>query len=374
MKWVFWISLGLMAYTYLGYPVWAFARSRWRARPVKRASGASCWPSVSIVMAVHNEGEVLPRKLRNLVELDYPSDRSEVIIVSDGASDSTNQILETRAPAGVRVFVLPERQGKAVALNRGIQEARGEIVVFTDARQRLEPDAVSRLVADFADPAVGCVSGELMLGQPKTTAAQGLGLYWRIEKKIRQWEGAAGSVIGATGAVYAARRDLLVPLPADCLLDDVYLPMHVARQGRRVIFEPRARAWDSASDALGAEFRRKVRTLTGNYQLLRHAPWLLTRENPVRFEFVSHKLLRLLVPFALAGVLAASLLLRGRPYQLALVLQFLFYGLAALALWKPKLGIAARLGNMALTFVMLNTAAAVALVYFASRKKRVWVR
>ncbi len=372
MKWIFWVSLGMIAYAYAGYPLWLYFRCRRHVRPVR---SAPILPSVSILLAVRNEAEVLPLKLRNLAELNYPSDRYEIVVVSDGSWDGTNELLRAQAHERLRVFILPEQQGKASALNRGIQEARGEIVVFTDARQIIEPDSVRHMVANFADPQVGCVSGDITLGDPNAAVPlNGLGLYWRIETSIRQWEGATGSLIAAAGCLYAIRRDLAVPLPAGTILDDVYLPVHVARQGAQVVFEPRARGWDHVQSDRRREFRRKVRTLTGNYQLLQLAPWLLTRANPVRFEFVSHKVLRLLVPFALAGVLLTSLFLRGATYKLALVLQVAFYALGALAIFRPKLRIVSRLADVSLAFLVLNTAAVVALIYFVSGKKQVWLR
>src|SRR5208337_611205 len=155
---------------------------------------------------------------------------------------------------------------------------------FTDARQKIESCALRRLMENFADAEVGCVSGELMLGNPETgEAGEGMGLYWRVEKKIRELESASGSVVGATGALYAVRRELLVNLPEGTILDDVYIPMQVTRQGKRVVFEPRARAWDSVNLGAEREFARKVRTLSGNYQLLQLAPWLLSGSNPIRF-------------------------------------------------------------------------------------------
>src|SRR5207253_7254897 len=173
----------------------------------------------------------------------------------------------------IRVILNQESRGKAGGLDDAIKVARGEIVVFTDARQAIELDAVRLLAENFADSAVGCVSGELMLGNPGTgEAAKGLGLYWLIEKKIRELESASGSVVGATGALYAVRRELLVPLPSETILDDVYLPMQVLRQGARVVFEPRARAWDAPNLGTGREFARKVRTLSGNYQVVQLAP------------------------------------------------------------------------------------------------------
>jgi cellulose synthase/poly-beta-1,6-N-acetylglucosamine synthase-like glycosyltransferase len=371
MKWVFWICASLIAYTYLGYPLWLWLRKYWKMRPVR---AANITPSVSIVIALHNEASVLPQKLGNLQELDYPADKLEVVLVSDGSSDGTDELLRSLEPAGTRVLVLPSHQGKAEALNRGIALARGEILVFTDARQTLEPDAVRSLVAGFADPAVGCVSGELMLGDRSEPAREaGIGLYWGMEKKIRQWEGATGSVVGATGALYAIRKELAVPLPSGTILDDVYIPLAVARAGKRVVFEPQARAWDIPSPH-SREFRRKVRTLTGNYQLLQLAPWLLGRTNPVRFEFVSHKLFRLLMPFALAGALLSSLLIREFFYQIAAILQIAFYSSAMLRAVPLPIAILGQLANAAATFLVLNAAAVVALVNFLTGKKEVWVR
>jgi cellulose synthase/poly-beta-1,6-N-acetylglucosamine synthase-like glycosyltransferase len=372
MKWLFWASFAVMAYAYGGYPLWLYLRARARIRPVRPAP---IFPFVSVVVAAYNEEQVLPAKLQNLTTLNYPEDRLEIVVVSDGSRDATNRILEAHPRRNVRAILVPEHEGKASALNRGIQAARGEILVFTDARQILERDAVRRLVENFADPSVGCASGELMFGEPGTAATgDGVAQYWALEKKIRQWEGVAGSVVGATGALYAVRKELVVPLPPETILDDVFIPLHVVRQGGRVIFDPGARAWDPLKSSLKREFQRKVRTLTGNYQLLRLAPWVLTRANPVRIEFISHKLLRLLVPFALLTILATSVMLPGRFYEICLGLQLAFYGLGGLGLGYRRTGFVGGLANVALTFLVLNSAAVVALVNFLTGKKEVWVR
>lgn len=371
MRWVFWASVLAILYTYAGYPFWLWVRSQWRPSPVRKAPIV---PSVSIIMAVHNEERVLSQKLHNLFALHYLEDRLEIIVVSDGSTDETNKILTAQKHPSLRVILRPRHEGKAPALNQAIQRARGEIVIFTDARQRIEPEALNWLAADFSDPIVGCVSGELMLGNPDTgTALEGVGLYWRIEKKIREWESAAGSMVGATGGLYAVRRKLLVPLPSNTILDDVYIPLHVARQGYRVVFEPHARAWDSMPTSPKHEFRRKVRTLTGNYQLLQLAPWLLSRSNPVRFEFVSHKMLRLLAPLALAATFLSALFLQGGVYSVALGVQLAFYILGALAGVDLRIGFLERLSSAVFAFILMNTAAIVALVKFLSRKQ-VWIR
>jgi cellulose synthase/poly-beta-1,6-N-acetylglucosamine synthase-like glycosyltransferase len=326
-------------------------------------------------MVVRNEESVLERKLQNLLGLDYPPDLCQVVVVSDGSTDRTEDILHEQA-GNPRLLVVREQLqgGKARGLNDAIAVAGGEVIIFTDARQQIETGALRALVENFADPEVGCVSGALMLGDPALgEATKGMGLYWRIEKKIRELESESGSVVGATGALYAVRRELLTTVPVGTILDDLYIPLQVVRQGRRVVFEPRARAWDSPDLGGKREFARKVRTLTGNYQLLQLAPWVLSADNPVLLRLVSHKLLRLAVPFALAAALVASLWLKAPLYRMALVLQLAFYGLGLLALARlPKASVIARIADAASTFVLLNTAAVVAFANFASGRKTAW--
>jgi biofilm PGA synthesis N-glycosyltransferase PgaC len=372
MKWVFWGSVAMLAYTYAGYPAWLWLRGRFRAQPV-RASGGT--PSVSIVMVVRNEAGVLESKLSNLRSLDYPSELLEIIVVSDGSTDATNDILSRHPNPCLKTLAVQESRGKAAGLNDAIALARGDIVLFTDARQKVERGALRMLAAQFADPDVGCSSGELMLGDPDSgEVIRGMGLYWRIEKSVREMESMAGSVVGATGALYAVRRHLVVTVPAGTILDDVFIPMHVARQGFRVIFVPSAHAWDIADQGAEREFSRKVRTLTGNYQLLQFAPWLLTSANPLRFEFVSHKLMRLFAPFALVAALIAALALPQPIYRAALILQVAFYGLGLVAMTKLLRGPLARVADAASTFVILNSAAAVAFVKFVTGRRVAWVR
>src|SRR5258708_58374 len=211
MKWVFWISALALTYTYFGYPAWLWLRTQYRPRPVHASPNTL---SVSIVMAVRNEVAVLERKLQNLLSLDYPEDLSEIVIVSDGSTDSTNQILNYHsADRRVRIILNPQSEGKAAALNQAIAAARGEIVVFADARQKIETDALRLLTASFSDPEVGCASGELMLGNPESgQAVRGIGLYWRVDKIGGEVWGPSGSVGGATGALFAVRRNF----PGSC--------------------------------------------------------------------------------------------------------------------------------------------------------------
>ncbi|MGA3105430.1 MAG: glycosyltransferase family 2 protein [Terriglobales bacterium] len=375
MKYIFWFAASFVGYSYLGYPVWLWLRSRWSPRPVRRSSAT---PSVSAVMVVRNEEAIIARKLDNLLTLDYPQDKLDVVVVSDGSSDGTAAVLtEFAGNSRVKTLLKPASQGKAAGLNDAIRLATGDVLLFTDARQQIDSGALRLLIENFADIEVGAASGELMLGDPTTgETGKGMGLYWRVEKKIRELESASGSVAGATGAIYCARRSLLAasPLPAGTILDDVLLPMQVARQGSRVIFDARARAWDSPDLGDGREFSRKVRTLTGNYQLLQIAPWLLRAENPIRFEFMSHKLSRLAVPFALLALLIASVALPSPFYRVALAAQIAFYALSLIALSNFKIGPLSRIADPARTFVVLNSAAVIAFVNFVTGRKAIWVR
>ena len=373
MKWLFWGGATFLGYIYAGYVGWLWLRARMHPRPVFRSPQQ---PKISIVMVVRNEEGVLERKIQNLLAMDYPAERCQIVVVSDGSTDRTEEILHEQA-RNPRVVAIAKQitEGKACGLNDAVAQAEGEAIVFMDARQEIELDALRLLAENFADSDVGCVSGELMLGDRNAgESAHGMGLYWRIEKKIRELEAASGSVVGATGALYAARRELVPLVPQGTILDDVYVPMEIARRGKRVIFDSRARAWDAANLGADREFARKVRTLTGNYQLVQLAPWLLGGSNPLRFEFVCHKLLRLVVPFALAVILVASISLQGPIYRSALVLQILFYALSLLAWLRLSRGPISRIADAALTFVVLNMAAAVAFRNFVMGRKAVWIR
>jgi len=373
MIWVFWTATAVIAYAYAGYFGWLRLRALWRPWPTQRGFVT---PAVSIVMVVRNEAAVLRAKLDNLLALDYPGELCQVVVVSDGSTDETEKILhEAGHDPRVQVILNQLPQGKACGLNDGVSLAHGEIIVFTDARQRIEEKALRLLVENFADPQVGAVSGELMLGnQEQGETNRGMGLYWRVEKRVRELEAATGSVVGATGALYAVRRELVPEVPAETILDDVYIPMDVARQGYRVVFDGRARAWDSADLGAGREFRRKVRTLMGNYQLLQLAPGMLRSANPLRFEFVSHKLVRLVVPFAMLAIFLASWFVPGAFYRVAFWLQVCGYVLSLLGWTGWNLGPLSRLADAACTLVVLNAAAVVAFANFVTGQKAEWIK
>ncbi len=341
METVFWASVLLVAYVYVGYPLLLGLWSRAAARPIrKRVAGDSGeWPEVSIVVAAHNEGARLRQRVINLLAQVYPR-VPEILVVSDGSSDSSRAAL-AGLDDHVRLIELP-RSGKPAALNAGVAAASGGIVVFADARQRFAHDAVLQLVANFTDPDVGGVTGELVLdseagtNETGSTVGDGVGLYWRYEKWLRRHESRVRSTLGATGCIYAIRRELWQPLPADALLDDVLAPMRVVLAGKRIVFEEQARAYDRAAPDGTVESRRKIRTLAGNYQILALEPRLLVPFlNPVWVQYLSHKVGRLLVPWALVAALASSAVLAPDHwfYTVALILQLGFYALAALGGW-----------------------------------------
>jgi cellulose synthase/poly-beta-1,6-N-acetylglucosamine synthase-like glycosyltransferase len=369
MRLLFWLCFALIAYAYVGYAVWLLLRTRLLGtRPVQKQYFT---PAISVVIAARNEEANLPAKLENLRCMDYPPDCLEVVIASDGSTDRTADILRDHSSA-IRPVILRESNGKACALNEAVRRSTGEMLVFLDARQYVEPDAVSELISCFADPTVGAVSGELLLEDSEGKSEDALGIYWKIEKIVRKLESASGSVVGVTGAIYAIRRELYTEIPAGTILDDLFVPMNVARMGRRVIFQPSAIARDRLFSAKGKEFSRKVRTLTGNYQLLRLAPWLLSPANPLLFRFVSHKLLRLLVPFLLLLMLIASAMAGGSFYRTIFCLQVIFYVAAVFGTLIPSVKQFKPVG-IASTFVMLNAAAALAFYNFAAGRKKVWL-
>ena len=375
MIWVFWTAAAVVLYSYAGYPLLLLLLIRLRPAAAVRKSDAR--PSVSLLIVAHNEETRIESKLRNCLELEYPAENLEILVASDGSTDRTEEIVASFAEKGVRLLRLPGPGGKPAALNAAVPETAGEILVLCDTRQRLAPDAVKALVADLGDPTVGAVSGELHIETGPHSAAEGVGLYWRYEKLIRGLESALDSTVGVTGAIYALRKDLYRPLPAATILDDVAIPMAVAAAGYRVIFEPEASAFDSSAETPAREYRRKVRTLAGNYQLLFLSPALLSPfRNRLFWQFLSHKLSRLAVPWCLLALLAASALLAvegSRFFALATAGQAVFYLLAAAGGILEKRKIAVRMLAVPYAFTLLNLAAASSLFGFVmGREKAAW--
>jgi biofilm PGA synthesis N-glycosyltransferase PgaC len=368
---VFWGAALLLFYTYFGYPLliglWAWLRPR----PVAKAT----WlPMVSVLVVARNEAARIQQRVANLLALDYPPALLELVVASDASTDETLALAREYGGKRLRVIDCETHRGKPAVLNEVLPSLLGEIVVLMDVRQVVEPDALHALVANLADPEVGAVSGELHLLE-NSGGNDGVGFYWRYEKWIRRQESCSDSTVGVTGALYALRRLLFRPIPADTLLDDVLIPLQIACQGWRVVFEPLARASEQVTATPAAEFRRKVRTIAGNYQLFSRESWLLDPlANRLWWQTLSHKGCRLLGPLSLLLLLGSNLLLSGQSfYRVLLVLQALFY-VAALA---GHLGRHTRFRPLWLTipqaFCLLNWSTAVGCYrYFSGTQQVTW--
>jgi cellulose synthase/poly-beta-1,6-N-acetylglucosamine synthase-like glycosyltransferase len=357
-----------LAATYLVWPALLLLRAWLLPRPPRPVPGAPL-PSVTCVVAAHDEGEGLVAKVEGLLALDYPRDLLDVVVADDASTDGAPARARALDPGRVAVASTPARAGKPSALVRAVALARGEVLLLCDARQRFDPAAARALVRPLADPRVGVVTGRLRLD-----GARGPGAYWLYETAIRIAEGRTGSVMGATGAIYAIRRALFPrALPPETILDDVLVPMTAVLAGHRVAYAEDAVAWDHELE-LGREFVRKVRTLAGGWQLLALLPAL---RNPLgggaQWRFFWHKTARLLCPVALAVAFLGSLAAPGLAAEAALAAQLVLYGLAGLDRLAPSR--AGRAASLCHTFVALHAAAVAGLVAWGrGRAGAVWVR
>jgi poly-beta-1,6-N-acetyl-D-glucosamine synthase len=335
-KAVFWAAFTCIAYVFVGYPILLVLWRRVARRPVKKRYQE---PTVTVVMAMHNERTYVESKIRNCLESDYPGDKLQVVVSLDAPTDGTDDVLR-EFEGRVDLVYCQVRGGKAQALNRGLVVARGEIVVFADAKQRFERSAIRELVANFADESVGAVSGELVLLDAEgKEATNGVGLYWRYEKMLRALESDIHSVPGATGAIYAIRRELFKPLPPGAILDDVVVPMRIVLGGKRAIFDPTARAYDAVIENPTDELERKKRTLTGNYQLFTGMPELLLPwRNAIFVQLLSHKAGRLIVPYCLAALFISNAFVTDGPYRICMSMQVGWYLMAVIGWWVSHRG------------------------------------
>lgn len=329
MKVIFWVSLALVFYTYVGYPLILVAIvALWRPRPTKQDE--SFLPTVSLVIAAYNEERVLQEKLENSLALDYPKERLEIVVASDGSTDATSAIARSYANQGIILHEVFPRGGKTRALNLVVPKTRGEILVLSDANTMYRPDALRKLVRHFADPAVGAVSGDVRLVNAADSHAQSEGLYYRYERWLQELESRLGSIIGADGGMYAVVRKLFHPPSNATVVDDFVISMTVSRLGYRVLYDPKAVAIEQGTLSSREEFRRKVRIVAGCLQALKAGEGLPGWRQPfLALRYISHKLLRWLVPCFLLLLFFSSALLVSEPlYCLAFLGQILFYGAA----------------------------------------------
>jgi glycosyltransferase involved in cell wall biosynthesis len=359
--------LATIGYTYVGYPALIGALAR--IAPMKIEEDPSYEPTVTACIPVFNAASYLRKKITSLQALEYPKEKLQILLYSDGSTDDTNDVAKELAAADPRIqlIVAEERKGKPEGVNRMLDAATGDVLLMTDVRQPLAKGALRALLNKLADPKVACVSGNLILEGPG-----GAGAYWKYENWIRNQEGKFRGMVGVTGPLYAIRKVDMAKLPSGIILDDMWVPMRHRLDGRTIVFAEAAECYD---DAFGdeREYGRKVRTLAGNYQLYSLLPELLNPlENPSFLEVMSHKIMRLACPWALGGLAAFSVagMVKGplvtKPVFAALAGgQALFY-LAAAA--GPRVG---KIGTLARTFVVLNSAAVVGLYRFATDSQKV---
>jgi glycosyltransferase involved in cell wall biosynthesis len=368
MVFLFWLSLAFLGYTLAGYPLLLGFLSLFRFRTHRREA---IWPPVTLIVPAHNEAKIIRGKIENCLALDYPADKLEIIVASDASVDETNTIIRSYASRGVELVATDERRGKHYVQMLARDRARGEILVFTDAGVQLPPDAVQRIVSNFADPSVGCVSSEdeVVIGKD---GVKGEAFYVRFEMWLRRLEAGVGSLVGNSGSFFAARRDVCQMEWHPGTSSDFFLALHAIERGQRAVVDPDCRAQYGLVRSERAEFQRKVRTIVhGMDVLFLH----LKLMNPFRYGFpawqlFSHKLCRWLAPFAMLGLLISNLLLyrTSRFYALCLVLQFGLYAGGLLAMAAKQL---ARFKPLKLAgfFVLANAATITAWFKFCTGEK-----
>lgn len=359
MSWhiaTFWITAAVLVYVSLGYPMLMWIMG---SLPPRRRLSDRYRPSVSFIIPAHNEAECLEEKLQNTLSIDYPSDRLEIIVVSDGSTDETVAIARQFDRAGIYTLELP-RGGKAKALNAAVAASRGEVLCFCDANVMFDPQALLRLTSQLKHPDIGAVTGDVRLASHESDFGPGEIFYYRIERRIQLGESRIGSVIGVDGGMYLMRRDAFAPIPGDTLLDDFTISIGVIRKGYRVVYDPSVVATENGTPTSTAEFHRRARVATGAAQSLKRRVWPPLSRPIESWQYLSHKLLRWLFPYLMAVLFFINIVLIGQGpiYRVTLVAQMTAIVLALAALgWKPFRG--TLLGGVPYYFALSNLASVV---------------
>lgn len=335
----FWISLGSILYTYIGYPVLVFLL----AKLSRRSEVYQAYePPVTLLIAAYNEENVIENKIKNSLAVDYPKELFQVVIVADGSTDKTPELVKRYTNMGVDLLYQPERRGKMAAINRALPHARGEIVVFSDANNDYPADTIRNLIRPFGNPMVGATTGAKVIGHGDGTLGASEGLYWKYESFIKKQESRLGSCTSAAGEVLAIRKNLYSPPPNDVINDDFYIAMQIVRNGYRLVYVPEAKSVERVSPSAEDEVIRRTRINAGRFQAITMAKQILPFKRPLLvWQILSHKFLRPLVPFGMIGAFvfnllavlfppqSKGLLILSKPYSVIfLILQIAFYALA----------------------------------------------
>jgi cellulose synthase/poly-beta-1,6-N-acetylglucosamine synthase-like glycosyltransferase len=363
------LASAVVFYFLIGYPL-LLSVSRRSAPPIRKDPAFR--PTVSILVAVHNGEQFMGKKLESLLALDYPAGLREILVLSDGSTDGTETIAGSFAGRDVRLLRVA-RGGKASALNAGVAQATGDILFFTDVRQEIDAQALSHLTANFADPTVGAVTGELRLLNPSKMGEQAdMELYWKVELWARSLHSRIDSIFSTTGCIYALRRSLAEPLPIDTIADDGTHSLRAFFRGYRVIYDPEAIAYDYPA-APGGEFRRRWRTLAGLWQLFARMPQLFSSADRMRFHFLSYKFGRLVLPWAVLLIWISTFALPASSWRsFLLVDEWILVAIAVLDRFVPKKLLLKRISSPARTFMAMNVAALLAVLIFFVPPGVIW--
>lgn len=373
-----WSALGVVGYSYLGYPllIWVCSRlfgHKW----VIASQQDQDLPSVTLLVAAFNEHRWIRDRIENALALDYPAEKLETIVASDGSTDDTNDIVRSYADRGVRLLAYPERRGKASVLNDSVPQARGQIVVFSDANTLFNPTVIRDLTRWFADPSIGAVCGRLVLTDAKTGRNID-SLYWKYETFLKKCESRLGALLGANGAIYALRRDDYAPIPADTIVDDFVIPLLAElRTGRGIIYDADPVAWEECPPEFSDEFRRRSRIGAGGFQsIVRLWPLLSPARGWIALTFFSHKVLRWLCPFLLIIALLANVACLAVPgYLTVLLAQVGFYLVSAAGILLPGRGLILKIIRVPSMFTSMNLALLCGFWRWVSGEQRgVWHR
>ncbi|MDH3718322.1 MAG: glycosyltransferase family 2 protein [Planctomycetota bacterium] len=372
---VFWISLGLLVYMLLGYPLILLVVRRLRRRRSVPAEPEEL-PTVTCIIPAHNEERVLQAKLENALALDYPRDRLEIVVASDGSADRTVEIAQSFAPRGVRVLEFSARRGKASVLNDACAEATGQVLCLCDANVMFQRDALQHLVRPLDDTQVGAVTGVVLLASEESNFGEGESFYYLLERAVQLAESDVGSLMGVDGGMYVIRRELFQALPAETILDDFAISMQAVRNGQRVVYQPLARATESGTPTATQEFRRRLRMAAGTVQILKWGYFPRLRQPVLLWQFLSHKLVRWVGPWLLLTLLLANIALwsAGPFFQGLLVAQLAVYATALVAaVYVPLRG--TRVTGVVFYFVMSQFAMALGVIRgLLNLQKVTWVQ
>ena len=357
----YWVNAALIFYTYAGYSILVLILSRFFSNEVKKADA---YPRVTFLITAYNEEKNIANKLQNTLSLDYPADRLEILVASDGSTDRTDLIVKEFAQRGVRLIRVEGRVGKTETQNQAVKVATGEVVIFSDATTVYERHAIKNIVRNYADPSTGAVSGRYEYFNP-TGASIGIGtiLFWKYENLIKRSQTRIRTITGCCGCIYSVRRDLYTPLPPD-IISDLVEPLKILEKGYRIVFEPEAIAHEETTEKTKEEFHMRIRVISRGMRGLLYMKALFNpfKHGFVAFQLISHKLLRWLIPLFVVLLFLSNIFLVGGPfYATTLVVQIMFYGMALIGWIGERYDWKLKLLSIPLYFITVNIASMISL-------------